>query len=97
MNYQGNNPEGYPDPTANQAVGIVSREEKEAAKAKKRAAREYDIRAAMNTERDDREQIEAIRKMMAEKEEKKRARKIRKGLRRKRIHAFLHGKKADKH
>lgn len=49
MNYQGNNPEGYPDPTANQAVGIVSREEKEAAKAKKRAARdrEYDIRAAM--------------------------------------------------
>lgn len=27
----------------------------------------------MNTERDDREQIEAIRKMMAEKEEKKRA------------------------
>lgn len=22
MNYQGNNPEGYPDPTANQAVGI---------------------------------------------------------------------------
>ena len=54
-------------------------------------------RAAMNTERDDREQIEAIRKMMAEKEEKKRAREIRKGLRRKRIHAFLHGKKADKH
>lgn len=47
MNYQGNNPEGYPDPTANQAVGIVSREEKEAAKAKKRATREYDIRAAM--------------------------------------------------
>lgn len=45
MNYQGNNPEGYPDPTANQAVGIVSREEKEAAKAKKRATREYDIRA----------------------------------------------------
>lgn len=44
MSYQGNNPEGYPDPTANQAVGIVSREEKEA---KKRAAREYDIRAAM--------------------------------------------------
>ena len=44
MNYQGNNPEGYPDPTANQAVGIVSREEKEV---KKRAAREYDIRAAM--------------------------------------------------
>ena len=43
MNYQGNNPEGYPDPTA----GIVSREEKEAAKAKKRATREYDIRAAM--------------------------------------------------
>ena len=37
MSYQGNNPEGYPDPTANQAVGIVSREEKEAAllKAKK--------------------------------------------------------------
>ena len=34
MNYQGNNPEGYPDPTANQAVGIVSREEKEAAKAR---------------------------------------------------------------
>lgn len=34
MSYQGNNPEGYPDPTANQAVGIVSREEKEAAKAK---------------------------------------------------------------
>ena len=54
-------------------------------------------RAAMNTERDDREQIEAIRKMMAEKEEKKRAREIRKELRRKRIHAFLHGKKADKH
>ena len=27
MSYQGNNPEGYPDPTANQAVGIVSREE----------------------------------------------------------------------
>lgn len=25
MSYQGNNPEGYPDPTANQAVGIVSR------------------------------------------------------------------------
>ena len=97
MSYQGSNPEGYPDPTANQAVGIVSREEKEAAKAKKRATREYDIRAAMNTERDDREQIEAIRKMMAEKEEKKRAREIRKGLRRKRIHAFLHGKKADKH
>lgn len=44
MSYQGNNPEGYPDPTANQAVGIVSREEKEA---KKRATREYDIRAAM--------------------------------------------------
>lgn len=44
MSYQGNNPEGYPDPTANQAVGIVFREEKEA---KKRAAREYDIRAAM--------------------------------------------------
>lgn len=44
MSYQGNNPEGYPDPTANQAVGIVSREEKEA---KKRTAREYDIRAAM--------------------------------------------------
>lgn len=191
MSYQGNNPEGYPDPTANQAVGIVSREEKEAAKAKKRATREYDIRAAMkairaiagayghgeksvmmasefihltmeeryairwhmgmseaniiqtycqaaekyplvlfthmadqmatsyletntgnkkpqkqslsnrraamNTERDDREQIEAIRKMMAEKEEKKRAREIRKRLRRKRIHAFFHGKKADKH
>lgn len=37
----------------------------------------------MNTERDDREQIEAIRKMMAEKEEKKRAREIRKELRRK--------------
>ena len=54
-------------------------------------------RAAMNTERDDREQIEAIRKMMAEKEEKKRAREIRKELRRKRIHALLHGKKADKH
>lgn len=35
-------------------------------------------RATMNTERDDREQIEAIRKMMAEKEEKKRAREIRK-------------------
>ncbi|WP_270467070.1 hypothetical protein [Butyribacter intestini] len=51
----------------------------------------------MNTERDDREQIEAIRKMMAEKEEKKRAREIRKELRRKRIHALLHGKKADKH
>ena len=51
----------------------------------------------MNTESDDREQIEAIRKMMAEKEEKKRAREIRKGLRRKRIHAFLHGKLADKH
>lgn len=32
MSYQGNNPEGYPDPTANQAVGIVSREEKEAKK-----------------------------------------------------------------
>lgn len=47
MSYQGNNSEGYPDPTANQAVGIVSREEKEAAKAKKRATREYDIRAAM--------------------------------------------------
>lgn len=47
MSYQGNNPEGYPDPTANQAVGIVSRDEKEAAKAKKRATREYDIRAAM--------------------------------------------------
>lgn len=47
MSYQGNNPEGYPDPIANQAVGIVSREEKEAAKAKKRATREYDIRAAM--------------------------------------------------
>lgn len=47
MSYQGNNPEGYPDPTANQAVGIVSREEKEAAKAKKRATREYDIKAAM--------------------------------------------------
>lgn len=46
MSYQGNNPEGYPDPTANQAVGIA-REEKEAAKAKKRATREYDIRAAM--------------------------------------------------
>ena len=44
MSYQGNNPEGYPDPTANQAVGIVSRED---AKAKKRATREYDIRAAM--------------------------------------------------
>ena len=43
----GRNKEGYPDPTANQAVGIVSREEKEAAKAKKRATREYDIRAAM--------------------------------------------------
>ena len=43
----------------------------------------------MNTERDDREQIEAIRKMMAEKEEKKRAREIRKELRRKRIRAFL--------
>lgn len=54
-------------------------------------------RSAMNTERDDREQIEAIRKMMAEKEEKKRAREIRKELRRKRIHALLHGKKADKH
>lgn len=51
----------------------------------------------MNTERDDREQIEAIRKMMAEKEEKKRAREIRKRLRRKRIHAFFHGKKEDKH
>ena len=51
----------------------------------------------MNTERDDREQIEAIRKMMAEKEEKKRAREIRKRLRRKRIHTFFHGKKADKH
>lgn len=47
MSYQGNNPEGYPDPTANQAVGIVSREEKEAAKAKKRATREHDIGAAM--------------------------------------------------
>lgn len=29
MSYQGSNPEGYPDPTANQAVGIVSREETE--------------------------------------------------------------------
>lgn len=28
MSYQGNNPEGYQDPIANQAVGIVSREEK---------------------------------------------------------------------
>ena len=51
----------------------------------------------MHTERDDREQIAAIRKMMAEKEEKTRAREIRKGLRRIRFHAFLHGKKADKH
>lgn len=34
----------------------------------------------MNTERDDREQIEAIRKMMAEKEEKKRVREIRKEI-----------------
>lgn len=37
----------------------------------------------MNTERDDREQIEAIIFLMAEKEEKKRAREIRKRLRRK--------------
>lgn len=35
----------------------------------------------MNTERDDREQIEAIKKMMAEREEKRRAREIRKRLR----------------
>lgn len=28
MNYQGNNPEGYPDPTANQAVGISYPEKK---------------------------------------------------------------------
>lgn len=34
----------------------------------------------MNTERDDREQIEAIKKMMAEREEKRRAREIRKRL-----------------
>lgn len=47
MSYQGNNPEGYPDPTANTAVGIVSRQEKESAKAKKHQSREYDIRAAM--------------------------------------------------
>ena len=51
----------------------------------------------MNTERDDREQIEAIRKMMAEKEEKKRAREIRKELRRKRIREIIHGKKTDHH
>lgn len=46
MSYQGNNPEGYPDPTANTAVGIVSRQEKEAAK-EKNHNKEYDIRAAM--------------------------------------------------
>ena len=51
----------------------------------------------MNTERDDREQIEAIKKMMAEREEKRRAREIRKRLRRKRIREIFHGKKADKH
>lgn len=43
MNYQGNNPEGYPDPTANQAVGIVSREEKEAAKAIRAIAGAYGL------------------------------------------------------
>lgn len=47
MNYQGNNPEGYPDPTANTAVGIVSMQERESDKIKKRQSREYDIRAAM--------------------------------------------------
>lgn len=49
MNYQGNNPEGYPDPTANQAVGIVSREERKLRKQRSEqpATREYDIRAAM--------------------------------------------------
>ena len=51
----------------------------------------------MNTERDDREQIEAIKKMMAEREEKKRVREIRKRLRRKRIHKIIHGKKTDHH
>lgn len=47
MSYQGNNPEGYSDPTANQAVGIVFKKEKEAEKAKNRANREHDIRATM--------------------------------------------------
>ena len=50
MNYQGNNPEGYPDPTANQAVGIVSREEKEAAKAKNHKEHAQVVHASRNSQ-----------------------------------------------
>lgn len=52
MSYQGNNPEGYPDPTANTAVCIVSRQEKESAKTKKHQSRDYDIRDAMKAIRE---------------------------------------------
>ena len=46
MNHPGTNPEGYPDPTANTAVGNVMREQREDARTK-RHARECDIRAVM--------------------------------------------------
>ena len=46
MRHAGTNPEGYPDPTANKAVGNVMREQREDARAN-RHAREYDIRAIM--------------------------------------------------
>lgn len=47
----------------------------------------------MNTEKDDQEQMEFLKKWRQEKEEKKRVREIRAKLRRKRIYKILHGGK----
>ena len=47
----------------------------------------------MNTEKDDQEQMEFLKKWRQEKEEKKRVREIRAELRRKRIYKIIHGGK----
>ena len=47
----------------------------------------------MNTEKDDQEQMEFLKKWRQEKEEKKRVREIRAELRRKRIYKIFHGGK----
>lgn len=47
----------------------------------------------MNTEQDDREQIEFMKEWVRKKEEKKRVREIRAKLRRERIYKIFHGGK----
>lgn len=47
----------------------------------------------MNTEQDDREQIEFMKEWVRKKEEKKRIREIRAKLRRERIYKIFHGGK----